>query len=106
MFGTSSTVTSNTAMATSAAIDVADGDVAIVDVEIHIQTELRAVVMVTLSEPDATGTIAMKAFVPAVIVPSDNFSRSTYYLDVTADWSVAHADNEVACEAFAVYEIV
>ena len=32
-------------------------------------------------------------------------AATTYYLDWTADWSVAHADNECAAESFSVIEI-
>jgi hypothetical protein len=106
-FGKSTTVTSNTAAATSSAIDVADGDVAIADVTIDVQTDQRAVITTLLSEPDATGTISLKAHAVVYTLTGDEkFSNTAHYLDVTADWSVAHADNETAAESWHVYEIV
>jgi hypothetical protein len=101
-FGTSSTVTSNTAIATSAAVDVADGDVAIVRGTIHVQSTTRAVFLVEMAEPDAIGSITMKNQGPVLATIA---AETAYYLDVTADWSAAHADNEVAAMAFAVWEI-
>lgn len=99
-FGSSSTVTSNTAVATSAAVDVADADQAVVRGWITVESTTRAVITVLLSEPDAIATISMKSHKTVVtLVPN-----TQYYLDVTADWSVAHADNEVAADAFSVIE--
>jgi hypothetical protein len=100
-FGSSSTVTSNTAIATSAAVDVADGDVAIVRGSIHVQSATRYVFMVAMAEPDAIGTITMKNQGPVLFTAAAN---TAYYLDVTADWSVAHADNEVAAMSWSVTE--
>jgi hypothetical protein len=101
-FGTSSTVTSNTAIATSAAVDVADGDVAIVRGTIEVQSATRYVFRVEMAEPDAIGTITMKNQGPVLFTAA---AGTAYYLDVTADWSVAHADNEVAAMSFLVYEL-
>lgn len=102
-FGSSSTVTSNTAIATSAAVDVADGDVAIVEGTIHVQSATRIVFVVKMAEPDAIGTITMKNQGPVLFTSAAN---TAYYLDITGDWSVAHADNEAAAMCFAVWEIV
>lgn len=92
-FGSSSTVTSNTALATSAAVDVADGDVALVRCRLEVQSTTRIVAYIEMSEPDAIATIAMKCQGPVLFTRA---AGTAYYLDVTADWSVAHADNEVA----------
>lgn len=94
-----------TAFATSAAVDVADGDVGLASVTLMCRSVGATGVVVAsaiLSEADATGTISTKAFGP-VLVTVDTTAAS--YLAYTADWSVAHADNEVACEMAAVYEI-
>jgi hypothetical protein len=99
-FGSSSTVTSNTAVATSAAVDVADADQAVVRGWITVESTTRAVISVLLSEPDAIATISAKAHKTVVTIAPN----TAYYLDVTADWSVAHADNEVAADSFSVIE--
>lgn len=101
-FGSSSTVTSNTAIATSAAVDVADADVAIVKGTIHVQSATRIVFVVEMAEPDAIGTITMKNQGPVLFT---SVADTAYYLDITGDWSVAHADNEAAAMCFAVWEI-
>jgi hypothetical protein len=100
-FGSSSTVTSNTAIATTAAVDSADGDVAYIRGTIHVQSPTRYVFHVTAPDADAVMTIADKSTVVVFVATAD----TVYYLDVCADWSVAHADNEVAAESFAVWEI-
>jgi hypothetical protein len=102
-FGTSTTVTSNTAIATSAAVDVADADVAIVRGTIHVQSAVRMIFMVEMAEPDAIGTITMKNQGPVLFT---SVADTAYYLDITGDWSVAHADNEAAAMCFSVWEIV
>lgn len=102
-FGSSSTVTSNTEIGVGAnAVDVADGDVAWIRGEIHVQSATRAVFHATVPDVDASGTIADKSSVAVFTL----VEGTTYYLDVTADWSVAHADNEVAAASWAVFEIV
>jgi hypothetical protein len=100
-FGSSSTVTSNTAIATSAAVDVANGDVAIVRGSIEVQSATRAVFLVQMAEPDAIATITVKNQGPVLFTLA---AGTAYYLDVTADWSVAHADNQVAAMSFSVTE--
>jgi hypothetical protein len=100
-FGSSATVTSNTAIATSAAVDSADGDVSYVRGTIHVQSTTRYVFHVTCPDPDAVMTIADKS----TVVEFTAVANTAYYLDVTADWSVAHADNEVYAASFAVWEI-
>jgi len=101
-FGSSSTVTSNTAVATSAAVDVADADQAVISGWIEVHSTTRAVIAIMMSEADAIGTISMKSHKAVLTIAAD----TAYYLDVTADWSVAHADNEVAADSFYVSESV
>ena len=100
-FGTSSTVASNTAIASSTAVDSADGDVAYIRGEIHVQSATRYVFHVCCPDPDAVMTIADKS----TVVLFAGVAETAYYLDITADWSGVHADNEVAAMSFAVYEI-
>ena len=99
-FGSSSTVTSNTAVATGGAVDVADADVGNMRGFIHVHSATRAVFEVWCNDTDATGTITSKYF---QAIPTFD-ATVAQYLDVTLDWSVAHADNEAAAAAFAVFE--
>lgn len=101
-FGSSTTVTSNTACGTSAAVDVADADFGLVTGWVLVQSSTRALVCGWLSATDAANVEKACAFCTAVTIAAG----TTYYLDVTLDWSVAHADNEAAAMAFAVTEIV
>jgi hypothetical protein len=98
------TAAGGTAVATSAGVDAADGDVHMAIVEITCRsvgaTGVLAVV-VTMNDPDATGTINMKGYGP-VLVTVDTTAAT--HLGYMADWSVAHADNEVACEYATVWE--
>jgi hypothetical protein len=100
-FGTTSaTPASNTDCGRSAAIDSEDADQAIVLWQLHVQSLTRAVLFVELQAPDAKGTGAITRHMTVLTIAAN----TEYYLDVTADWSVAHADNEVAAAAFAVFE--
>lgn len=101
-FGTSSTVTSNTEIAVASnAVDVADGDVAWVRGEIHVQSATRYVFHVVCPDIDASGSIGDKSSVAVFTAVAD----TAYNLDVTIDYSAAHADNEIAAASFAVFEI-
>lgn len=99
-FGTSATVTSNTAIASSTAVDSEDNDMVVVRGRIMVQTAVRYVFTVQMNDPDAEGT-AVEAYHKIFT----GVASTAYNLDITADWSVAHADNEVQCEAFTVYEL-
>lgn len=99
-FGSAAAAASNTACATSGAVNAEDADMCLIRGRIHVQSATRAVMTVAMSDPDAEG-IAVKAYQQVLTIAPD----TTYYLDVTADWSVAHEDNEVYAEAFAVFEI-
>ena len=82
---------------------MADADVAIVRGTIHVQSAVRMIFMVEMAEPDAIGTITMKNQGPVLFT---SVADTAYYLDITGDWSVAHADNEAAAMCFSVWEIV
>ena len=100
-FGSSATVTSNTACGTSNAVDVADSDFATIAAKLHVVSATRAVLSGYISAPDAANTQACYPIMQVLTIAA----ATTYYLDWTADWSVAHADNECAAESFAVIEI-
>lgn len=100
-FGSSATPGSNTAIATSGAVDVADADQGICSWEIHVQSTTRAVAITKIQAPDAAGTGAIIQKATVLTIAPD----TPYYLDFTALWSVAHADNEVAAATFTVSEL-
>jgi hypothetical protein len=102
-FGTTSaTPASNTECGVGLAVDVADDDVFLVDGYLHVQTTTRAVIYGFLTDCDAEASRLVGTFFEILTIAAD----TQYYLDITADWSVAHADNEVQSEAWAVYEVV
>lgn len=84
---------------TTAAVDQADGDVAIMDIEIVAAPD--ALVVSTLAtDPDASGGAA-KGY--AAIVDSLDFGGAIA-IEVTATWSVAHEDNVAELASATVYE--
>lgn len=100
-FGTSTTVTSNTACGASNAVDVADNDFAAISAKLHVVSSTRAVLSGWISGADAANAEACYPIMQVLTIAAE----TAYYLDWTADWSVAHADNECAAESFAVIEI-
>ena len=104
-FGTSTTVTSNTAIWAGAAVDVADADVGLISGTIHVHSATRAVInVVGTNGVDAVASLAtISTSVVATLASPDS---TAYYLDITLDWSVANADNEAASQSWAVWEIV
>jgi hypothetical protein len=101
-FGSSATVTSNTACATSGAIDAANDDICVVRGMLHCMSATRAVMTVYLADPDAEGTTSVEQYMEILTIDQ----VTDYNLDVTCDWSVAHSDNDVQSEAWAVIELV
>lgn len=104
-FGTDgSTLSNDDAVAASAAVDVADADLSMVRgtaVCRDVGDGTRQLVFSgTMSDSDAAGLLVRDfmlvstAFDPAVAT----------YLTWSLTWSVAHADNEAACEAWNVLE--
>lgn len=101
--GTNATTpASNTNLGASAAVDVVDNDYATVSGFIHVVSATRAVATVYVQAPDATGVEAVYGHTTVLAIAQG----TDYYLDWTAEWSVAHADNELASEAFAVVELI
>jgi len=104
-FGDESTVTDNDALATSNAVDVADNDKSMVDMTLVCRDvgdgTYTVVAMGVISDADASDILVNHAVAVATAFdPSD-----VTYLDYTADWSAASADDEVACIAAVCYEI-
>jgi len=100
-FGTSATVTSNTAVWTGSAVDVADADVALITGRIHVDSATRYVLTVRGSNTDAVATLSPTD--TAVVFTA--VAQTAYYLDITLDWSAAHADNEAAAMSWKIWEI-
>jgi len=100
-FGSSSTPGSNTACGASAAIDVVDADAAVVECHLEVHSATRAIVYGMISATDAANVEKVSSFGPTVITLDNTVAN---YWDVTATWSVAHADNEVAAAGGHVIE--
>lgn len=99
-FGTSGTVTANTAIATGNATDVADNAIVLVRGTIHVQSDTRMIHAVRMDDPPAaTGSATPFSHYVAYVSTAD----TAYYLDVTADWSTANA-NSAQSECWVVYE--
>ncbi len=101
-WGTSATVTSNTAVGTTAAIDSANDDVMSFVATLSVQTTTRAVISGVITSCDALAVTGLAHQVAAVLTIDQ---ATAYRLDLTADWSVAHADNDIQAESFDVIEI-
>ena len=92
-----------TAIGTTGNIDVADNDLALFDVELACRSVSAGVAVIVATVAcvlDAAGT-ALGAH--GSVVSSVDTTAATY-LALTGDWSVAHADNQVACQMFTVVE--
>lgn len=100
-FGTSSTPGSNTAVGATTAVDAAVSDLAVVRGRIHVHSTTRAVVILTMSDADAEGTMALENYGEILTLAAG----TAYNLDVTGTWSVASASNSVQCESFSVTEL-
>lgn len=101
-FGTSDTPGSNTACAASAAVDVVNDDVGMVDGILEVQSATRAVIYGTLSDVDAEGSKLQATFFQVLTIAAG----TAYNLDLTGTWSVASASNSCQAEAFHVVEAV
>lgn len=103
-FGGSTTPGSNTALAVADAVDAADADLAAVWGTLTCRTVGTAGTFAFsgfISTPDAAAATVIRA--GCAVISSIDTTAATY-IDYTATWSVAHADNEVASEAFVVLE--
>jgi hypothetical protein len=98
------TTLTGTALATSSAVDSANSDVCAITGTIvcrDADSSGTIVAMIFLNDPDATGQ-ATESYVAEV--SSLDFTAAQR-LEVTGDWSVAHADNDVNSLIFNVYEV-
>ena len=107
-FGASTTPGSNTAVAAGAAVDAADDDVQSFCAFMSVRSIGTAGVVWfhgSMSECDAAAaaTTPMHGFSTTV---ASLDTTAALYFDYTAEWSVAHADNEVASESFVVAALV
>ena len=89
---------SNVAAFTSAAIDAVDADVYALHGVIQIRTATTAVAMWSYQDPDAAATTPKFQNTAEFAVDT----TSAMYLDFSADWSVAHAENETNATMFVV----
>lgn len=99
--GTNTTASSNTAVFSTGAINVSDGDIYCLHGIIQIRTagtRGTAVAMMSYQDPDVTGTAPKWNYKDPFTVDC----TQKLYLDITADWDAAHADNEVNSEMFVV----
>jgi hypothetical protein len=102
-FGTSDIVGDNTEIWAGAAVDVVDGDVGMITGSITFQSATRIVFRIRGTDGvDASATLnstdALRLFTGT--------AETAYRLDVTGQWSVAHADNQAAAMSFEVWEAV
>ena len=99
--GTSTTDRSNTEVFSSAAVDVADGDIYCWHGVIQIRTagsSGTAVAMASYQAPAATGTAPKWNYKASIAVDTTSALR----VAVTGDWDAANADNEANSEIFVV----
>lgn len=96
----------DTAVFTSGAVDVADNDVSTVEVELICRSTGSAGVLVAVargSDPDAAHS---KLIGDAVTTLSSIDTTAATTIVFSADWDVAHADNQVAAQFGVIDEIV
>lgn len=97
------TTLTGTAFITTGAVDVADADIAYIEGEIVCRSIGSAGAFV------GCGSAALDAPGTASVIDGEVMSSvdttAALYLEITGDWSVAHADNQVACQSFTVEEI-
>tara|TARA_R110002020_G_scaffold459092_1_gene677018 strand:+ start:28935 stop:29534 length:600 start_codon:yes stop_codon:yes gene_type:complete len=97
--GTNATLpASNVAAFTSLAVDAVDADVYAINGVIQIRTATTAVAMWSYQDPDAAATTPKFQMTAEFAVDT----TSVMYLDFSADWSVANADNETNATMFVV----
>ena len=89
-----------TAIATGAALDVADSDVVFAYADVHVTATGSSGTMTAFSEirTDANGSTAVMA--ATNLTSKDTTGGLAVVLNV--DWSAAHADNEVRIDAMSV----
>jgi len=103
-----STLSNDDAVAASNAVDVADGDVGVLEMtgicteDPTDSTKWRIVWSGFISDADASDILVNHAVAVATSIAKNVAS----YFSYSAAWSVAHADNEVAGNSWLVEELV
>ena len=89
-----------TAIATGAALDVADSDIVFAEADVHVTTSGSSGAMTAIGEirTDALGAV----HVIAATNLSSKDTTGNLAVALNVDWSAAHADNEVRIDAFSV----
>lgn len=101
-WGTSSTMSSNTSVFATTAVDQVNDDVVVFAFDLHVQTATRVAVSGFISDADAEGSKLLGSVYHILTTAKD----TAYRLDVTATWSVANSGNSCQAEAFTIVEIV
>ncbi len=101
-WGTSSTMSSNTSVFATTAVDQVNDDVVVFAFDLHVQTATRVAVSGFMTDADAEGSKLLGSVYHVLTTAKD----TAYRLDVTATWSVANAGNSCQAEAFTIVEIV
>jgi hypothetical protein len=100
-FGTSATVTANTAIMTGDAIATSSGDVFIAQVWFDVQSAVRYVFSTLVDNPHATG--ATRDTDSSVVIYTAT-ADVAYYLDITCDWNTSSGTNSIQSESWVVFE--
>jgi hypothetical protein len=100
-WGSSATMSSNTSVFATAAVDQVNDDVACFAIDLAVQSTTRAVVSGFISDSDAEGSKLLGSVYQILTVAKD----TAYRLDITATWSVANAGNSCQAESFQVVEL-
>jgi len=99
------TTLTGTAVITTSAVDVADDDVCVGWVEFicrdNPSTTAAIIAYGQCNDPDASGQAA-ESYASAQLSLD---TTADLLIELTGDWSVAHADNQVQAEVFNVFEI-
>ena len=108
-FGAHATLpASNTAIATTASIAVADGDVATFVCYMTVRSVGSAGVIAfhgSICQPDAEAVATTPMFGFHQVVTAMDTTAALYF-DYSSDCDAAHADNEIAADSFVVIEAV
>ena len=89
-----------TAIATGAALDVADNDIVYAWADVHVTATGSSGTMTAVSEIRTDALGAVHVIGATSLTSKDTTAKIAVALNV--DWSVAHADNEVRIDAFSV----
>lgn len=100
-FGSSTTLSSNTVVAATAAVDQADNDVCVGEIVLEQRTSTDLQIIGWITDPDAPGS-KLAASVRSSITLNP---AVTNYLDVTGQWSAASASDICYMQVLTLEEI-